>query len=159
MTKVPGDRELVKHLTNPLAGRPQPIGDVMRQAHRRLVSHLDHALGEAGWTDVSAAHASVLATVDLDGARLSTLVDRGGRTKQATAELAGHLVTRGYLRIEPDPLDGRAKLYLPTDRGLELLVSCAAVVDDYERWLDGVVGPGSVARLREILLEIVRHEE
>ena len=155
MTNIPAESDLVKPLTNPLFGRPAPIGDIMRQAHRKLVRYLDVALCEAGWPDVNAAHASVLATVDPAGSRLATLVDRGGRTKQATAELASHLVRGEFLGLIPDPTDGRAKLYVLTVRGHDLLSSCALIVDDYERWLDEVVGRDSVALLRRILLQIV----
>lgn len=130
----------------------------MREAHRALVVHLERALRAAGYDDVGAAHASVLATVDQHGARLATLVERGGRTKQATAELAGHLVERGYLELHPDPTDGRAKLYRPTISGRQLLVSCAIVVDAYEKWLNDVLGEGGVAQLRHALNEIAnRH--
>jgi DNA-binding MarR family transcriptional regulator len=100
----------------------------------------------------------VLATVDHHGARLTTLVERGGRTKQATAELAGHLTARGYLELHPDPSDGRAKLYLPTARGYQLLASCEIVVDAYEKWLNGVLGESGVAQLRHALTEIVNHD-
>lgn len=159
MTNVAGRRRLVKSLTNPLAGRPRPIGDLMREAHRRLVQHLDRALREDGWTDVKAPHASVLATVDMDGSRLAVLVDRGGRTKQATAELTGHLVAAGYLRLVPDPTDRRAKLYVPTKRGIALLDSCERIVTAYEKWLDDAVGRNAVEQLRETLIAIVSHED
>lgn len=155
MTKVSPDGEEVKSLTNPLVGRDRPIGDLLREAHQCLVAHLDQALREAGWADVRAPHASVLATIDLDGTRLATMVERAGRTKQATAELAGHLVTRGYLELLLDPTDGRAKLYVPTSQGLALLSSCAEVVSDYETWLDGVLGTGTVTELQQILQTIV----
>lgn len=158
MTRLGTQGNKVKTLTNPLAGRPVPIGDVMRIAHRRLVSHLDTALRRAGWTGVSAAHASVLATVDAEGSRLSTLVARGGRTKQATAELASHLVSEGHLRVIPDPSDGRAKLFMVTEDGLRLLGSCATIIDDHERWLDNVLGSDAVAQLRATLLRIIQDE-
>lgn len=155
MTNLPRRDEIVKSLTNPLADRERPIGDLLREAHRSLVAHLDRALAEAGWTAVRAPHASVLATVDVDGTRLATMVERAGRTKQATAELAGHLVDGGYLSLVPDPTDGRAKLYVPTRHGAELLASCATVVADYESWLDDLLGPGTVDELRETLRVIV----
>ena len=129
----------------------------MREAQRALVVHLEQALRAAGYDDVGAAHASVLATVDPDGTRLATLVDRGGRTKQATAELAGHLVDRGYLTLGPDPTDRRAKLYVPTPDGRRLLGACRVVVDAYEAWLDGILGADAVAALRHSLNEIIRH--
>jgi DNA-binding MarR family transcriptional regulator len=155
MTKMSGDEPLVNYLTNPLLGRPQPLGDVMRQAHRVLVSHLDGALDAAGYSTVRSAHVSVLATVDPAGSRLSELVDRGGRTKQATAQLAGHLVAHGYVELVPDPADGRAKRYVPTAPGYALLAACQDIVTGYERWLEGVVGPEGLIRLRAILTTIV----
>lgn len=155
MTKVPPGDEKVKSLTNPLVGHSRPIGDLLREAHQCLVAHLDLALREAGWAHVRAPHASVLATIDLDGTRLATMVDRAGRTKQATAELAGHLVTCGYLELIPDPTDRRAKLYVPTSQGVALLSSCAKVVADYEAWLDSVLGAGTVKELQQTLQTIV----
>lgn len=155
MTNIADGEQMVKRLTNPLFGRPTPLGDVMRQAHRRLVSYLDRALREAGYPDLRSAHVSVLATVDPAGTRLATLVARGGRTKQATAELAGHLAATGYVRLVGDPSDGRAKLYVPTGEAYTLLAVCEGVVDRYERWLEGVVGPDGVAQLRRTLLAIV----
>ncbi len=155
MTKVTADDAVVKHLTNPLRGRPQPLGDVMRQAHRVLVSHLDEALDEAGYAAVRSSHVSVLATVDPEGSRLSELVERGGRTKQATAQLAGHLVAQGYVELVPDPADGRAKRYVPTAQAYTLLAACEDIVTRYERWLEGVVGVDGLVRLRAILTTIV----
>lgn len=159
MTNVRRGGKEVKRLTNssanPLAGHARPIGDLLREAHQVLVAHLDDALREAGWPRVRAPHASVLATVDLDGTRLATMVERAGRTKQATAELAGHLVTCGYLELRGDPTDRRAKLYVPTEQGVALLASCAEVVAAYETWLDGVLGPGTVGELRTTLTAIV----
>jgi DNA-binding MarR family transcriptional regulator len=155
MTNMAADGSVVKHLTNPLLGRPQPLGDVMRQAHRVLVSHLDEALDAAGYPTLRSAHVSVLATVDPEGSRLSELVDRGGRTKQATAQLAGHLVAQGYAELVPDPADRRAKRYVPTARAYTLLAACEEIVANYERWLEGVVGADGLVRLRAVLLTIV----
>lgn len=153
MTKVSAKPDIVKPLTNSVESRP--LGDLMRQAQQRLVSYLDTALGEAGYTDVGSAHVSVLATVDGHGTRLSSLVQRGGRTKQATAELAGQLVSRGYADVEPDPADRRAKLYVPTERGLALLAAAADVVADYESWLDEMLGQKAIAQLRRSLITII----
>lgn len=159
MTNVTRASTTVKHLTTPRIGRDRPIGDIMREAQQRLVAHLDRALRAAGCSDLRSAHASVLASIDTDGTRLATLVDRGGRTKQATAQLAGHLVACGYAELRPDPNDRRAKLYVPTVRGMDVLVTCGRIVDDYESWLDAAVGSDAVSQLRAILLAIVEHED
>lgn len=151
---MPDAAAIVKDLTNPLAGRPRPIGDLMRQARQRLMAFLDEGLVDAGYADISAAHVSVLAAVDPGGSRLSTLVERGGRTKQATAQLAGHLLARGYVENRPDPADGRASLYLPTQRGWDLLVAAEMVVSEYEAWLEGMLGSNAVGQLRTALTTI-----
>lgn len=148
--------EEVKLLTN-VPPAEKPLGDLMREAQRTLVGYLDGALREDGYTDVGAAHASVLATVERSGTRLATLVTRGGRTKQATAELAGQLVRHGYLELHADPTDGRAKLYFPTSAGADLLTVCAAIVVRYEAWLENVLGRGGIDRLRDALQTIVNH--
>lgn len=156
MTSVSSTTLKVKGLTSSVP-TGKPLGDLMREAQRTLVGYLELCLRKAGHDDVGAAHASVLATVDPTGTRLATLVARGGRTKQATAELAGHLVRRGYLQLEADPSDGRAKLYTMTPAGAALLTSCAAIVVDYETWLDGVLGQQGVEQLRVALSTIVEH--
>lgn len=155
MTTLP-EAPVVKTLTN-TRERDRPLGDVMREAHRSLVTHLETALRDAGYHDAGAAHASVLATVDPGGMRLADLAERGGRTKQATAELLAHLVQHGYVHVAPDPGDKRAKRYTPTPHGATLLLACADIVTDYELWLEQVLGARGVARLRQALLTITEH--
>jgi DNA-binding MarR family transcriptional regulator len=155
MTKLPPVAKEVKHLTNPLVGRPTPLGDLMRQAHQRLVAYLDRALTDSGYTNVRSAHVSVLAAIDSDGSRLATLVERGGRTKQATAQLAGRLLEEGYVTLGPDASDGRAKLYLPTESGWALLATAERVVVGYEAWLDRMLGQDAIDQLRRTLTTIV----
>ncbi|MET7283969.1 MarR family transcriptional regulator [Kribbella sp. NPDC005582] len=139
----------------PLTTSERPLGDLLREAHRTLVTHLEHAIATAGYRDVGAPHVSVLATVDPAGTRLVELAARGGRTKQATAELCTALVQRGYLELQPDPTDGRAKLYAVTKPGRRLLDACQDVVVDYETWLDKAVGADAVAQLRATLTTII----
>jgi DNA-binding MarR family transcriptional regulator len=75
----------------------------------------------------------VLATVDPGGSRLTTLTERGGRTRQAVAEFVWRLVARGYLDAVVDPTDGRAQLFHPTPRTSALPATCERVIDDYGR--------------------------
>src|SRR4051812_50083700 len=55
MTSFRDDAELVKRLTNSASGRERPLGDLMREAHRALVVHLELALRAAGDDDVGAS--------------------------------------------------------------------------------------------------------
>lgn len=83
--------------------------------------------------DVRSPHVCVLATVDPGGSRLTTLTERGGRTRQAVAEFVWRLVARGYLDAVVDPTDGRAQLFHPTPRTSALPATCERVIDDYGR--------------------------
>lgn len=154
MTTVDPSRAKVKTLTN-AAVRELPLGDVLRAAHRTLVVHLEQAISQVGYDDVGAPHVSVLATVDPEGTRQVELAARGGRTKQATAELCATLTQRGYVELRPDPTDRRAKLYLTTASGKRLLTACQDVVMDYETWLADVIGTDGVDRLRSTLTTII----
>ncbi|MHA7984499.1 MarR family winged helix-turn-helix transcriptional regulator [Rathayibacter sp. CAU 1779] len=156
MTTLPTAAESVKGLTK-FSSRHKPLGDLMREAQRTLVLHLEQALRDNGYDDVGVPHVSLLSLVEPDGSRLAVLTQCGGRTKQASAELAAHLVKRGYLSLAPDPSDGRAKLYRLTPSGERLLNTGVTIVSDYEQWLDRVLGAGGVDHLRTALTTIIAH--
>lgn len=144
----------VKPLTNAWI-RERPLGDLLREAHRALVVHLEQVISRAGYDDIGAPHVSVLATVDAGGTRQVELAARGGRTKQATAELCATLTHRGYLELRPDPTDRRAKLYFATAPGRHLLDACQDVVVSYEAWLTDVIGADGIERFRSTLTAII----
>lgn len=154
MTTVRSSRKEVKTLANALS-RERPLGDSLREAHRALVVHLEQAISRAGYNDVGAPHVSVLATVDSEGTRQVELAARGGRTKQATAELCATLTQRGYVELRPDPTDRRAKLYLTTAPGRKLLAACQDVVVSYESWLADVIGADGLDHFRSTLTAII----
>src|SRR6478672_3290672 len=101
---------MVKSLTNPLADRPPPLGNLLGAAARTLAAELDAGLAAAGFTDLRAAHAPVFQVIDPEGTRLIDLAGRAGMTKQAMGELVRHLDARGYVEVTPDPTDRRARL-------------------------------------------------
>jgi DNA-binding MarR family transcriptional regulator len=56
-----------------------------------------------------------------DGMRPTDLAIRLGLSKQATNDLLRDLERTGYIRLERDPSDGRARIIRFTDRGWRLL--------------------------------------
>jgi DNA-binding MarR family transcriptional regulator len=69
-------------------------------------------------------------------------------TKQAMAELVLHLEKHDYVVRTPDPADGRAKLVLPTDRGLLVLRVAQALVPEIERRVATAIGEDRLRQLR-----------
>lgn len=80
------------------------------------VRHLQLLEGE-GFADVRRAHNAVFMHLPAEGLRLTELAASAGMTKQAMGELVDDLVAKGYLRRDPDPADGRAKLIGWAPRG------------------------------------------
>ena len=74
-------------------------------------------LAERGHGGVRPSHGAVFQYLDDTGTTVSVLAERAQMTKQAMAELVGHLETHGYVVRVPDPSDRRAKLVQPTERG------------------------------------------
>jgi DNA-binding MarR family transcriptional regulator len=77
-------------------------------------------------------------------------------TKQALGKLARQLADRGYVRIEPDPDDRRAKVVRSTRTARPAAPPCAP------RWppsgpVAAEVGPERFAVFREVLDELTQH--
>jgi DNA-binding MarR family transcriptional regulator len=146
---------LVKRLTNPLRGRPTPLGSLLNAAGQRLGAVLDAALQEAGFDDVRAAHAPLFVAIDAEGSRVTDLAERAAMSKQAVGELIRHLAARGYVTVDVDPDDRRAKRVALTGRGWKALEVGTAVIDEYDEWLATAVGPEQVDALRAALERII----
>jgi DNA-binding MarR family transcriptional regulator len=146
---------LVKRLTNPLREMPVPLGSLLNAAGQRLGAELDASLRAAGFADLRAAHAPVFMAVDPDGSRVTDLAERAAMSKQAVGELIRHLETRGYLVVEQDPADRRAKRVALTDRGWDAVDLGERVIAGYDAWLAAAVGGDQVAQLRATLHRII----
>lgn len=146
---------MVKRLTNPLAERATPLGNLLAASAQRLSSELTLALHEAGFEDLRAAHAPVFQMVDPAGTRASVLAQRTGMTKQAMGELLEYLMGRGYLRSVSDPRDGRARLIQVTPRGWAAVDTAISVIDDFDAWLVAVLGENELTALRQALSRVM----
>jgi DNA-binding MarR family transcriptional regulator len=146
---------MVKRLTNPLRGRPTPLGSLLNAAGQRLGAELDAALREAGFDDLRAAHAPLFVAIDAGGSRVTELAERSAMSKQAVGELIRHLAARGYVTVDVDPDDRRAKRVTLTERGWRALHLGTAVIDEYDDWLAATVGADQVDALRAALDRII----
>ncbi|MFE9583102.1 MarR family winged helix-turn-helix transcriptional regulator [Nocardia sp. NPDC006044] len=132
-----------------------PLGNLLSAAARTLAAELDAGIAAAGFDHVRAAHAPVFQLIEPDGTRLTSLADRAGMTKQAMGELVRHLEGHGYVEVDIDPADRRARLVRLTKRGWAVVDAGVAVVERFDRHLDAIVGADEVARLRGTLLRII----
>lgn len=140
-----------------LAGRERPANLVvlLREAFVALNDLVFIRLGERGHRVVRPAHAAVLQYLDDTGTTVSLLAERAQMTKQAMAELVGHLEAHGYVTRVPDPTDKRAKLVLPTERGLDVIDIAQQFAPEIEAQITRTLGTERVRTLRQDL-EIIR---
>lgn len=115
------------------------------EAHRRL-----HALG---FTEIG-GNGCVFRWLDPEGSRLAEMVERSGMTKQAFGEHVASLEQHGYLTRVPDPMDGRAKLVVPTERGLAARTAARRIFGEIEDEWARSFGTEDLAALRRVLLRV-----
>jgi DNA-binding MarR family transcriptional regulator len=111
-------------------------------------------LAERGHPEVLPRHGAILGYLDADGVRPSDLARLSGRHKQIVGRLVDELEELGYVRREPDPADRRAKLVVPTERGLDEQRQADSIIADIERRHATTLGTAVYAELRRALTTI-----
>ena len=102
---------------------------------RLLAEFRSELLSEAeshGYGDLRLAHLQITGNIGTKGIRLTALAARAQLSLAATSELVNELQALGYLERRPDPADARAKLIVPTSRGLQMLREASAKVRELE---------------------------
>jgi DNA-binding MarR family transcriptional regulator len=112
-------------------------------------------LAERGHPDLRHRHGAVLAYLDEDGVRATELARLCGRHKQIVGRLVDELEQLGYVERRPDPADRRAKLVIPTARGLEAMRIGDGAVADIEQRHAEAAGRKTYAEFRDVLRSIV----
>jgi DNA-binding MarR family transcriptional regulator len=119
--------------------------------HQELYARLE----EAGHDQLTYLHGAVIAHLDNDGTRPTELAERSGRHKQVITRIVDELEALGYVERRPDRLDRRAKLVVPTERGLEVMRLSDAIVHDIERRQARLLGKATYQDFREAFKRVV----
>ena len=138
------------------AERPANLVVLLREAYVALNDLVFTRLAERGHGAVRPAHGAVFQYLDDTGTTVSLLAERAQMTKQAMAELVQHLETNGYVQRVPDPTDRRAKLVLPTERGLDVIAVAQAIAPEVEEQITNLLGARRMRALRDDLEAIRR---
>jgi DNA-binding MarR family transcriptional regulator len=136
---------------------PPLIGALLRMPWERVLERLLAGLHERGFTDLSAAHLTVLQWPGPDDLRPSELAARTRMSKQALNYLLGQLERQGYLQRQDDPRDQRFKRITVTERGLRAARAMRDIVREVETEWAQVLGPERFAELRLLLADLNDH--
>ncbi|WP_253873859.1 MarR family winged helix-turn-helix transcriptional regulator [Actinomadura rupiterrae] len=107
-------------------------------------------LAAQGYGDLRAQHGAVLAHLDEDGTRATDLAHRSGQHKQVVGKLLDELEALGYVERRPDPSDRRAKLVVPTERGLAQMRDSDAIIAAIESRHAEAVGRDAYADFKRL---------
>jgi DNA-binding MarR family transcriptional regulator len=123
------------------------IGQILGRLLYQVRSELfDSAEADGRFLDIRFPHLQVWGNIGTDGIRLTDLAAKAQLSLAACSELVDELQDLGYLERKPDPSDGRAKLILPTPKGLEVLDAAGDAVADLEQRWRQQLPPGSFDR-------------
>lgn len=134
---------------------PLTVGSMLRSAWTELVDEVFEELVVAGFDDLRPVHRSILHVVLTSNLRPSELGARLGLSKQAANDLVREFEVKGYITLEPDPDDGRAKRIVATQRGWQAFETAQASSNAVgHRWAE-LVGEERYAVFEEVLRAIV----
>jgi DNA-binding MarR family transcriptional regulator len=136
---------------------PPQTGAMLRIAWEMLMAEVMPALAAAGFDDLRPVHRPIVRNI-LNEARPTELAASLGLSKQAVNDILREFEAKGYITLEPDPDDGRAKRIKVTERGQAL--ANAAVDLSYKvghRWAEQV-GKDRYAVFEAVLREITAND-
>ncbi len=99
---------------------PLPIGALLRFGLDEIRSRIYATVLDAGFEDVRPAHVTLFRWPGPDGRRPTEIAADAQISKQRVNDLLRDLERNGYLVLEPDSSDGRARIVRLTDRGWRL---------------------------------------
>jgi DNA-binding MarR family transcriptional regulator len=107
-------------------------------------------LSEQGHPELRPRHGAVMAYLDVEGSRATDLAAQSGQHKQVIGTLVDELVALGYVERQPDPADRRAKLIVPTEKGLDHMARSDAVLAEMEAEHATAVGEEAYAEFKRV---------
>ena len=138
---------------------PPTIGALLRLAWTRFRRRLFDAARAAGFDDLQPVHVALVRYPTIAGLRPTQLAEDAGLSKQAINDLLRQLEAKGYLTLQPDPSDRRARRIVLTPRGTALMecvrAAAQAVAEDWAQ----TVGPQRFATVRQTLLDYITAED
>jgi DNA-binding MarR family transcriptional regulator len=127
------------------------LGGLLRFAEGTLRARVFARLADAGFPDLRPAHSSLLRNMSEGGSRITELAARAQMTKQSMGYLTDSLAAAGYVTLEPDPSDRRAKRVQLTDKGRAAGDTFVRLSAEVEHEFAALIGAEEMARLRGLL--------
>jgi DNA-binding MarR family transcriptional regulator len=133
-------------LTEPVAdllGRALSV--VRRRMEAEVAGERHHLRG---------SHLRLLSLTPPEGMRPTELAGRVGMTKQSLGEFVATMQAAGFLHVDPDPADRRARIVRPTEKGERLQRRIHEILAEVEQEWAQAVGVRNWATFRRVLAQL-----
>jgi DNA-binding MarR family transcriptional regulator len=133
------------------------VGGMMRMAHTWVMDQAYAQVRANGYEDVGRFHVGMFRANIPDGLRPTEVAELLGITKQSVNQAVRDLEAGAYLRLEPDPSDGRARVIRLTAKGHRLHDLVHTVAVSFEQAIARQLGTRRFADFKKALAEINEH--
>ena len=139
------------------AGQVDHVGVCLWHAQKAFFREMRNRLTVLGYADLTPANTILLPYLDIEGTRLTVLAQRAGLTKQAIGQSIKELQQLGYVIVEADPSDGRARIVRYTQKGQNFIRAGQQVKAQLQAELTERLGESAMAALMSNLADITDH--
>jgi DNA-binding MarR family transcriptional regulator len=139
--------------------RRRNMRQLLLRASRIVNRHVVEGLQARGYSGLRSTHTTLLSNLDLAGGSVTEAAERAGITKQAMGRLAAELEETGYIRIETDPEDARARVLRLTAQGSKLMLDSLDVMAELERGYAEMIGDKPLAAILRGLAAFIARAE
>jgi DNA-binding MarR family transcriptional regulator len=133
---------------------PPQVCALLRFAWQELQVEMFNGMRAAGFDDLRPVHQPVFRYPGMDGRRPTELAASLGRSKQHVNDIVRDLERLGYLYLEPDPDDKRARVIRLTERGWAMYNTGSALSRAVGRRWAQQIGEEKYAAFEDALREI-----
>ena len=127
------------------------IGVGLWQASNAFIQEMLRQVRARGFNDITIADAEFLPHLAISGTSLTQLAKKRRTSRQAVHQSAHSLMKRGYLSLETDPADRRAKIVRYTERGLDFVEALQEIKADLQKRAESRLGRKQLGELTKLL--------
>jgi DNA-binding MarR family transcriptional regulator len=133
------------------------IGGMMRMAQRWIMEQVYAHVQANGYDELGRFHIDMFRANIPDGLHPTEVAERLGITKQSVNQAIRDLEAGGYLTLEPDPTDGRARVIRLTAEGHRVHDLAYTIAMSAEQAISRQLGPRRFSEFKKALEEINEH--